>query len=102
MHGERTQSIVPVMKTDPSVRALGRDRAWAEFSSLPPETQQEVLDFIAFLRTRCTPPSARKAGRRPKLTAEAFIGMWRDRRDVRDSSAWVRRLREEEWVKRSD
>ena len=88
------------MKTESSARALPRDKAWTEFSSLPPETQREVLDFIAFLRTPRRPPSARKAAKRPKLATEAFIGIWRDRRDLRDSTAWVRRVREEEWVKR--
>jgi hypothetical protein len=33
-----------------------------------------------------------------KLTAEPFIGMWRDREDMQDSNAWGRRLRECEWA----
>ena len=36
-----------------------------------------------------------------ELADEPFIGMWRDREDMQDSSAWVRRVRESEW-KRSD
>ncbi len=32
-----------------------------------------------------------------KLADERFIGMWRDREDMRVSSAWVRRVRESEW-----
>jgi hypothetical protein len=91
---------VRAIKAESGARVFRRDRAWAEFSSLPPETQREVVDFIAFLRARRTPAPARKAAKRSKLAAEAFIGMWRNRRDVRDSTAWVRRAREEEWVKR--
>ena len=33
-----------------------------------------------------------------KLTDEPFIGMWRDREDMQDSGAWVRRVRESEWA----
>ncbi len=89
------------MKTPSGARGLVRDRAWAEFASLPSEKQQEVLDFIAFLCTRPARPSARKTGRRRILAAEAFVGMWRNRADLRDSTAWVRQVRQEEWAQRS-
>ncbi len=68
-----------------------------EITSLPPEAQQEVLDFMAFLKTRYAHVSAPKKVRRTKLTDEPFIGMWRTRRDMQDSSAWVRNLRQREW-----
>ncbi|MBM4457008.1 MAG: DUF2281 domain-containing protein [Chloroflexi bacterium] len=65
--------------------------------SLPPEAQKQVSDFVAFLKTRyATTPRVRKA-KRIKLADEPFIGMWRDREDMQDSSAWVRRLRQSEW-----
>jgi hypothetical protein len=88
------------MKTASGARVARRDRAWAQFSSLPPDSQREVLDFMAFLRTRRAAASGRKAGKQRKLTTEAFVGMWRDRPDMQDSVAWVRRVREEEWVTR--
>ena len=31
---------------------------------------------------------------KPDLESEAFVGMWRDREDTRDSSEWVRKLRQ--------
>jgi hypothetical protein len=31
------------------------------------------------------------------LQNEKFIGMWRDREEMTDSSAWVRKVRESEW-----
>jgi hypothetical protein len=31
------------------------------------------------------------------LANEPVISMWRDREDMKDSAAWVRRLRESEW-----
>ena len=68
-----------------------------EISSLPPEAQKEVLDFMAFLKTRYPPTPAPKKVRRTKLASEPFIGMWRTRQDMRDSTAWVRNLRQREW-----
>jgi hypothetical protein len=68
-----------------------------DLSSLPPEAQQEVIDFIAFLKTRYpSPPAGKKTGC-GKLSEEPFIGMWRERKDMRDSTAWVRDMRREEW-----
>ena len=64
----------------------------ADFNSLPEEAQRQVVDFIAFLRQRYQPAPGRKRPTLP-LADEPFIGMWRDREDLQDSSAWVRRVR---------
>ncbi len=63
--------------------------------ALPPESRQQVIDFIAFLRARAT-ASTSKTSRRTKLADEPFIGMWRDRQDLNDSTAWVRETRRRE------
>jgi hypothetical protein len=68
-----------------------------DIGSLPPEAQKQVSDFVAFLKTRYPAAKAARKTKRPKLADEPFIGMWRDRDDMKDSSAWVRRLRESEW-----
>ena len=68
-----------------------------DIASLPPEAQKQVMDFVAFLKTRYPAPPRRRKGKRTKLADEPFIGMWRDRKEMKDSSAWVRRLREREW-----
>jgi hypothetical protein len=31
------------------------------------------------------------------LKDEPFVGMWRDRQEMKDSSQWVRQLRQKEW-----
>ncbi len=31
------------------------------------------------------------------LRDEPFVGMWKDREDMEDSSQWVRQLRQQEW-----
>ncbi len=68
-----------------------------EMALLPPEAQQEVLDFVALLKTRyATKPLTWKT-KRIKLADEPFVGMWQGRENMRDSSAWVRELRQREW-----
>jgi hypothetical protein len=45
-------------------------------------------------------PNLTKSPRRPRRTRlanEPFIGMWKDREDMKDSSAYIRNLREREW-----
>ena len=68
-----------------------------EFSALPFEARREVADFIAFLRRRY----GKKDGELINfdLSKEEFVGMWKDRKDIQDSSAFVRELRETEWTK---
>ena len=70
-----------------------------DIEDLPPEAQKQVLDFVAFLKTRYGIVS-RKKTKRGKLEDEPFIGMWKDREDMRDSTKWVRELRKREWERR--
>nr|VFJ65303.1 MAG: hypothetical protein BECKFW1821B_GA0114236_110213 [Candidatus Kentron sp. FW] len=67
-------------------------------ADLPPVARQEAIDFIAFLKFR--------HGRQPvekitddlsDLRNEAFVGIWKDRSDMADSTAWVKNLRKKEW-----
>jgi hypothetical protein len=67
-----------------------------EINSLPPEAQRQLEDFISFLRERYK-NSHPKTAPASDLESEAFVGMWRDREDMRDSSAWVRNLRKSHW-----
>ena len=77
---------------------MNQEKVWQSFINLPPEAQRQVVDFIVFLRTRYA-PSRRRTTKPTKLANEPFIGMWRSREDFQDSSAWVRRVRQSEWVK---
>lgn len=82
---------------------MNQEKIWREFAALPPEAQQLVVDFIAFLRIRYKQAnSSKKVKPAGNLTDEAFIGIWRDRTDMQDSSAWVRNVREREWVRTHD
>jgi len=68
-----------------------------EFLSLPAEAQRQVVDFIAFLRQRYTVVEPASGSLNTDLTNDTFIGMWQERQDLADSTAWVRRIRETEW-----
>ena len=68
-----------------------------EFAALPPEARREVEDFVAFLRQRYNKKTEKKSD--GKLSEESFVGMWKDRGEFQDSSAWVREMRENEWKK---
>ena len=74
---------------------MNQDTILRGFESLPPEAQKQVADFIAFLETRYKP--SRRQTRRTHLSAEAFVGIWKDREDLQDSSKWVREARNHEW-----
>jgi len=76
---------------------MKQESIWREYTALPPELQKQVADFITFLRTRYEPLRASKTAKRTKLADEPFIGMWRNRKDMQDSSAWVRSIRQSEW-----
>jgi hypothetical protein len=65
-----------------------------EFSSLPAEAQHQVIDFIAFLRQRYPVAEPTTQSVESDLINDEFIGMWSERQDLTDSTAWVRGVRE--------
>jgi len=60
-----------------------------EMASLPPEAQKQIMDFLTFLKARYSPSPAAQRVKGTKLASEPFVGMWQDREDMRDSTAWV-------------
>jgi hypothetical protein len=61
---------------------------------LPPEKQQELLDFADFLVQKLQTESDRVG---VAWQNDPGIGMWKDRSDMENSTAWVRQLRQQEW-----
>ena len=72
-----------------------------DFSNLPPEAQRQVVDFIAFLRTRYKRTAQEKQTKPSNLVNEPFIGIWKDRKDMNNSSKWLRDVRKAEWGTKS-
>ena len=76
---------------------MEQDKIYNEISTLPPEAQRQVIDFIAFLRERYKRSKNTKQTRQPNLFNEPFLGIWKDRKDMKDSGAWLRNTRRTEW-----
>lgn len=74
-----------------------QDKVWSDFCSLPPEAQRQAAEFIAFLRQRHG-HAARQTRPAGDWDSEPFVGMWRDREDMRDGGEWVRHTRRKEWT----
>jgi uncharacterized protein YfbU (UPF0304 family) len=77
---------------------MRQDNLWQNFNNLPPEAQKQVIDFISFLQVRHKPASKRKSRKSIRMKDEAFIGIWRGREDMQDSTKWVRDLRKRHWT----
>jgi hypothetical protein len=73
-----------------------------EFLSLPAEAQSQVINFIAFLRQKYAVVEPTCESLDVDLINHGFIGMWSDRKDLADSTAWVHNVRENEWSKSND
>ncbi len=76
---------------------MAQKELFSDFNTLPPEAQKQVIDFIAFLQTRYSSVSKSKLKPKAKIVDETFVGIWRNRKDMQDSSAWVRKIRASEW-----
>ena len=62
---------------------MNQEKVLNEFTNLPPEAKKQVANFIYFLRKRYK--HVQKRPRRTDLDKESFIGIWRNREDMKDS-----------------
>jgi hypothetical protein len=81
---------------------MSHEEILRELAALPPEGQRQVAEFIVALRERYGHSQSSELPETSDLAEESFIGMWRDREDMLDSSAWVRSSREREWMRQSE
>jgi hypothetical protein len=72
---------------------------WREYAKLPPSAQQQVDAYIAGLVARYADDKSTTPHDLGPIEDDPAIGMWRDREDMADSSAWVRAVREREWTR---
>lgn len=68
-----------------------------EYIALPVDAQRQVANFIFFLQQQYAVNQPVQKNRQTDLKKEPFIGMWRNRQDLSDSSNWVRKTRTSEW-----
>lgn len=67
-----------------------------DISALPEEAQRLVADFVAFLKQRYQHTFA-ETHQPLDLDNDPFVGMWSDRTDMRNSTDWVRQVRQQHW-----
>lgn len=67
-----------------------------KFDQLPPEAKKEAGDFVQFLYEQYVKKEKDKSTKKP-LSEYGFVGMWKDRTDMADSTAWVRKQRQSQW-----
>ncbi len=65
--------------------------------SLSAEARRQVVDYVTLLKKQHELVRRPTKQNGPNLSRPHFIGMWRDRDDLKDSSAWVRKTRQQEW-----
>lgn len=76
---------------------MNQEKIFEELTALPVGMQQEVMDFIAYLRQKYAFSKPGNGDRVADVTEDPFFGMWQDRLDMTDSSRWVRTVRNQEW-----
>jgi hypothetical protein len=79
--------------------AMQVDKVWDDYTALPQEAQRLVADYVAFLRQRYQNIETGRNAETIELSQEPFVGMWQDRPDMQDSTAWVQSVREREWIR---
>ncbi|MEM9157017.1 MAG: DUF2281 domain-containing protein [Cyanobacteria bacterium P01_F01_bin.33] len=62
-----------------------------EIEALSPADRRAVYAYINLLKSRHQPTDLKDLADAP------FVGMWSDRPETEDSTAWVRTLRQTEW-----
>lgn len=72
------------------------DRLQEDVISLPEEVQQTIIDFVGFLKQRHQ-TSQSELPQPITFDDQPFVGMWSDRLEMKDSVAWVRQTRTQQW-----
>ncbi len=76
---------------------MSAEEALAVYKSLPAEARQRVDQLLIELSAGATRQLDLSPTAATPIEDDPFIGMWRDRHDLADSTGWVRGLRTSEW-----
>jgi len=76
---------------------MNQTRILDDFNALPAEAQELVAALVSLLSREYHLPQASHDIRTTGLTDDEFIGLWKDREDMLDSSQYIRLLRKNEW-----
>ena len=76
-----------------------KEDVFREFMALSEKDQLRVANLILSLRTESRVALTGEPEPQTELLEEPFFGVWREREDMRDSNAWVRETRLQEWTR---
>lgn len=71
---------------------MGKNSVLSKFKELPPNAQKQANDFVDYLYNRYVKSDPKQTSDKP-LSESPFVGMWKDREDMIDSTEWVRHQR---------
>jgi hypothetical protein len=77
---------------------MEQEKLLQELAALPPEGRRQVEKLVRLLKKRYAQSSSRRKAKRSPLRDEKFVGMWKDREDLKDSTEWVRSIRKSDWM----
>ena len=67
-----------------------------KFDQLPPNAKKEASDFVQFLYEQYVKFTPKNSSKKP-ISESSFVGMWKDRTDLADSTSWVKKQRKTQW-----
>ena len=69
-----------------------------EFDLLPVSIRRRIENIIADARKQNGTIKIKETVSKTSLSEHPFVGMWKDREDMKEGgAAWVRKLRREQW-----
>jgi hypothetical protein len=70
-----------------------------KYESFRPDVQKEIVDFIEYLEIKYKPFQKTKNITKPNLDKEPFVGMWKDRSEMKNPEKYVKSLRDSQWYR---
>jgi hypothetical protein len=67
-----------------------------KIKKLPPAAKKQAQDYVDFLYEKYVKADANESAKK-SIIEDSFFGMWKDREDMQDSTAWVREIRKSQW-----
>ena len=77
--------------------AMETQQLVSEIATLPPMARQELEQFLMELKLRYARQQSLTPEERTRWMNPEIFGMYADREDLTDSSAYIRKLRDEQW-----
>lgn len=75
---------------------MDKEKVLKKIDMLPVEAQREAKDFVQYLYDRYVGSRSPKKTK-GSISESGFVGMWKNREDLKDSTIWVKGQREKQW-----